>query len=85
MAAGMVIGMMAAVGGSLMVAPWAGMFEVMIPGMWVGMVAGMSGSMAGTMEIPWPATLGLGTVVGLAIVLAFQRLDARLTRPEGDR
>jgi len=85
MATGMVLGMTAAMGGAFLIAPWAGMFEIMIPGMWAGMVAGMSGGMARAMDLPWSAALTIGAGAGLAIVLAFQRLDARLTRGEDSR
>jgi hypothetical protein len=72
-------------GGAFLIAPWAGMFEIMIPGMWAGMVAGMSGGMARAMDLPWSAALAIGAGAGLAIVLAFQHLDARLTRGEDPR
>jgi hypothetical protein len=72
-------------GGALVVAPWTGMFEVMIPGMWAGMVAGMGGAMGRAMGVDWPAMLCLGAGTGLIVALAFQRLDRRLTaRPADD-
>jgi hypothetical protein len=83
MAVGMVLGMVTAMGGAFLLVPWLGMFEVMISGMWVGMLAGMAGAMARVMGLPWSAALAAGGVAGLVVVVAFQRLDARLTRLEG--
>ena len=81
MAASMAVGTLVSVPASMLLAPFFGAFEVMLPGMASAMLAGMVVGMRATAGSASHADLaGLGAASGLAVLVAVRLLDRCIRR-----
>ena len=83
MVVGMALGIVVAVVGLILLTPFFGAFEIMLPGMTGAMVTGMIVGMRAAMTPIDPGgEAGLGAVIGLAVLIAVRLLDRKIRHQE---